>query len=265
MLRRILGAERSTYDVADTKLPAYPPSVSSPPHSALRTSSNEGSEEWVREHGIMVLVFQLSDVWSKTMSYVRSCLSSHQPTPPWSTSSKYSEVLSSAMCLGQHSFHTYGKIKLGEMTAENLDRSRNYWAPWLLSRFMYHTNLCLLNHPLLVTLQLQGRKQDSELFRQQTSFYVSQHTTWILHFIAFIESREFRVSDPTIGYCAAVAATIELQLSFSVDESLGREKKRNFHTCLSFIQKLAGEWPSMGRLVKTCLFAYVGERYQVQY
>lgn len=109
--------------------------------------------------------------------------------------------------------------------------------------------ICLLNHPLLITLQLQAKENDSELFRQQSSFYVARHVHWILHFVAFIEARGFQITDPIPGYCAAVVATIETQLIYSVDEATREKKKRNIDSCRRFIRNLIPSMPSMEEMV----------------
>ena len=136
-----------------------------------------------------------------------------------------------------------------DLTLEDLEGCREYWAPWLLSRFLYHTMICLLNHPLLVTLQLQAKGNDSELFREQSSFYVARHVHWVLHFIAFIEARNFRITDPIVAYCAAVIATIESQLIYSVDEVTAEKKRRNIESCRRLIRRLATSYASIANLV----------------
>jgi hypothetical protein len=206
----------------------------------------------------MDFIFEMSEEWVKVMAYVRDCLSSTADVSPWLTTSKYSTVLAALMNIETRlgALHRYQHVVFRELTLEDLQGCREYWAPWLLSRFLYHTMVCLLNHPLLITLQLQAHANDSELFREQSSFYVARHVRWILYYIAFIEARDFRITDPILGYCAAVVATIESQLIYSVDDATKEKKKRNIGSCRRLIRTLAMSCPLMEQLVSRGLFPF---------
>ncbi|KAH8673290.1 hypothetical protein BX600DRAFT_547061 [Xylariales sp. PMI_506] len=250
LLRRLFGLGFNSPPHIDSSTPLYPVSASSPTSSATPGASGQADTAEPRtQNGIVAVMIHLSEIWAKVMIYVRSCRAPDPNISPWSTSSKYMDIMSSLMDIDRHlsPSHRYRHVRVRDVTSEDLEHSREYWAPWLLTRFMYHTIICLLNHPLLITLQLQGRQHVPELFLQQTSFYVSKHSAWILHFIAFIESRSFRTSDPILGYCVAVLATIELHRSFS-GSTINQERKQGFETCLQFIRSLENEWPSMKRM-----------------
>ncbi|GAB1210060.1 hypothetical protein APSETT445_008850 [Aspergillus pseudonomiae] len=66
----------------------------------------------------------------------------------------------------------------------------------------------------------------------------------------YFEEKSFMVSDPFLGYSAAVVATIELQLSFTENPTIRQEKRDRFLICVSFVQKLGQKWPYMARLAK---------------
>ncbi|KAL4745442.1 hypothetical protein BDW72DRAFT_198634 [Aspergillus terricola var. indicus] len=238
-----------------SKLP-FPASAASPPSVALRfegqtTASCEAPTE---ENGICSIVIQLSEVWGMAQSYIRSrggAANESGGCPPWHSSSKYSTTLELVMNLGDNlsPAHRYRFIDLSSVDSEELQHSRAYWAPWLLSRFLYHTTLCILNHPILIMLQIQGSRDVSEVFLQQTTFARIHHTSWLMHFIEFLDSRQFFISDPIIGYCAAVLATVELHQFFTEGKRTTAEKrKRNYEYCLGFIQKLSDTWPYMARV-----------------
>ena len=231
----------------------YPKSCSTPPLSTIRPEFRQTHMDSIGDNGIMVFVFEMAAEWAKTMSYIRHFLNAGRDVSPWLTTSKYSTALSGIMSIESRlepQLHRIKHIRFRELTRQDLEACREYWAPWLLSRFMYHTMICLLNHPLLVILQLQGGKNDSELFRQQTSFYAAHHTRWILYFIAFIETRDFPISDPMIGYCAAVVATIEMQLLYAVDAAKAQKKRRNIESCRGLVRKLIPTCPSMAQVVR---------------
>lgn len=233
-----------------------------PTRAVLRPEVRHAYEQSRGDNGVMVLAIEMSAEWVKVMSYVKDCLSFTPDVSPWLTSSRYAAALAGVMSIETRlqPLHRYKHVTFRNLTLEDLEGCRAYWAPWLLSRFLYHTMICLLNHPLLVTLQLQAKGNDSELFRQQSSFYVARHVHWILHFIAFIEARAFRVTDPILGYCAAVVATIESQLIYSVDEITAEKKRRNIEGCRRLIRGLAPSNPSMYELVRchSTLYAVCG-------
>ncbi|KPI38205.1 uncharacterized protein AB675_1008 [Cyphellophora attinorum] len=248
LLRRLLGFTSQLEQMPDRKLIVYPQSCSTPSLHNIRPEYRSSYEHSTGDNGIMVFVLEMSDEWVKVMAYIRHFLNSGRDTWPWLTTSRYNETLSGVMSIEtrlQPHLHRIKHFELRELTLDDLESCREYWAPWLLSRFMYHTMICLLNHPLLIILQLQGSQHDSELFRQQTSFYATHHVRWILYFIGFIEARAFQIYDSTIGYCAAVVATIEMQLIYSVDTATAHKKERNIETCRKFVQRMIPACPSM--------------------
>ncbi|KAL4784139.1 hypothetical protein BJX76DRAFT_357341 [Aspergillus varians] len=162
--------------------------------------------------------------------------------------------MKSAMSLDQQlpSMHRYRFIRLSAVSTSELEASREYWGPWFLSRLLYHTSIYIINHPILIMFQLQGRRHVSELFLQQTTFQRNHHTSWVLHFIDFMAARQFRISDPLFAYCAAVVATIELHQSF-VEERRNQQRQRrsqNYQACLDLIVGLVGTWPSLAHVIK---------------
>lgn len=147
--------------------------------------------------------------------------------------------------------HRFKPANIGDRSLEELQAHREYWGPWFLNQFMYHTILCLLNHPLLLSLSLRTfRSTIPEIFLQHTSDLISSHTTWIIHFINFFEEKAFVVSDPLLGYSAAVVATIELQLSFTEDSAIREQKRDRFTKCVNFVQQIGQRWPHMARLAQ---------------
>ena len=146
--------------------------------------------------------------------------------------------------------HRFKPARLSDRTWEELESNRDYWGPFFLNQFLYHTILCLLNHPLLLSLSLRNfRRSIPEIFLQHTSDLISSHTTWIVYFIDYFREKSFLVSDPLLGYSAAVVATIELQLSFTEDLTIRSEKQDRFSKCVGFVREIGRKWPHMQRLV----------------
>ena len=129
--------------------------------------------------------------------------------------------------------------------------NRDYWGPWLFIQFLYHTNLCLLNHPLLLSLRLRNFKcVIPEIFLQHTSDLISSHASWIIHFIDMLQAKSFKVTDPFLGHCVAIVATIYLQESFVEDTVVRKEKQASFAKCMKFIRGFGEQWPHVSRVVR---------------
>lgn len=147
--------------------------------------------------------------------------------------------------------HSFKLAKFHHRSSQELSANRNYWRPWLFIQFLYHTNICLLNHPLLLSLRLRNfRSFIPEMLLQQTSDLVSSHATWVVRFIDMLENKAYKVSYPLLGHCAAVVVTIHLQHAYT-DPNLSKceEKDIKFKKCLKFVQLLSEQWPHMARLV----------------
>ncbi|KAJ4168721.1 hypothetical protein NW754_010649 [Fusarium falciforme] len=163
---------------------------------------------------------------------------------PWNPESLYARTTAALMNLGLKLplAHRYRSIKISSITGQMLEEDRQYWGPWFLSRMMYHTILCILNHPLLLTLQIRGVHNASEAFLQQTLFSISNHVTWAMHFIHLMKSKQFSSIDSITIYCVAVVATVELQRSFPQTSETRNKSKRNFEECVEFIETLGNKW-----------------------
>ena len=255
LLKRLHGGEFSILNLPEMGGPPYPHSPSRPP----RILSPEPSTPDLRrgelhDQGIIAYVIMLSEAFARTARYVR-LRGKPSNVPPWSPDSEYSKILALQMDLETHMplTHRFKPANLGDRTSEELHEHREYWGPWFLNQFMYHTILCLLNHPLLLSLSLRTfRSTIPEIFLQHTSDLISSHTTWIIHFIKYFEEKTFLVSDPFLGYSAAVVATIELQLSFTDDQTIREQKRERFTRCVKFVQQIGQRWPHMARLVRRC-------------
>lgn len=89
--------------------------------------------------------------------------------------------------------HRYRRIEIPRLTHDVLEEHRAYWAPWLTTRLLYHTTLCILNHPLLITLPVPKVQNVSDAFLQQTSATLTNHVSWCVHFVELIDLEEVPV------------------------------------------------------------------------
>ncbi|RDL36372.1 C6 transcription factor [Venustampulla echinocandica] len=254
LLKRLHGADFMVLDLStDDNNPRYPEITRSPlsPAQPINEPIPTGAAlEVPKDKGVIAYAIQLSEVWFKITRYawrreIRNAL------PPWSPESEYSIILAQQMDFETRVPYSYRfkPSKFSQRSAEELNTARDYWGPWLLIQFLYHTNLCLLNHPLLLSLRLLSFKGViPEIFLQHTSDLLSSHTSWIINFIDMLESKPYKVTDPFLAHCVAIVATIYLQESFVDDLSRRHEKQQNFDKCLGFIRGFGTEWPHVGRI-----------------
>lgn len=255
-MRRLHGEEVHILDfTSQDNLPKYPKSTGVTP-SLVDSLDPSGVEARIirrmKDEGIVSYVLLLSETFSRTAAYVKR-RGKPNDFPPWSPESEYSKIIALQMD-GETRMpytHRFKYSNLDERSLEDLQSNRDYWGPWFLNQFMYHTILCLLNHPLLLSLILRShRGMIPEIFLQHSSDMISSHTTWIVYFVKYFQERNFKVSDPFLGYCVAVVATIELQLSYTEDAAIRKSKQERFETCTKFVRSLGEEWPHMASLVR---------------
>lgn len=257
LCKRLHGADFSSLDFSvEADFPWYPESLAQPPLQESTDSEIEHmdvSHQKLMDTGITAYMIQLSEVWFKTTRYARRRGKPHL-IPPWSPQSEYSTIVAQQMNFETRMpyIHRFKPAKFDDRTPQDLDSNRSYWSPWLFIQFLYHTNICLLNHPLLLSLRLRNfRNVIPEIFLQQTSDLISSHASWVVRFIDMIEKKSYKISDPFLGHCAAIVATIHLQQSFAaVDDASRQEKQGDFAKCLAFIQVLGDQWPHMAMMVR---------------
>lgn len=254
LLRQLHGADCRLLELSEEdEFPVYPASIGQPPGD---TNGNSKSSNDIPlrtdkpDLGIVAYAIQLTDVWYKTTKYGRR-RSKPSQIPPWSPRSEYATIMAQEMDYETRMapIHRYKPSDFANRTSEELESNREYWGPWLFVQFLYHTNLCLLNHPLLFSLRLRNiTSMIPEIFLQHTEDLIVSHATWIVHLIDVLEAKSFYPSDPFLGHCAAIAATIFLQESYKPRDTSHNEKEVNFAKCLKFVRNIAVHWPHVSRI-----------------
>ena len=132
-----------------------------------------------------------------------------------------------------------------------LAQNRHYWAPWLYLQIIYHTIVCTLTHPLLLSIHLRRFRvnQIPELFLQHTADMITSHTDWIIHLLEIAMQKQFEFSDPFLGQSIAITATIFLQQSYTDDQDVRADKQKKYRTCLGMVQTLGRYWPHVDEIV----------------
>lgn len=205
------------------------------------------------EAPIIVYTHLFSQVFHMAQIYAAHRTGRNTP-PPWQATSDYTIVMQRFLeidCLLPLRYRLAAN-RFDHFSREDLQEQRIYWGPWLFVMLVYSAIPCLLTHPLLLSLRLRNfRNILPETFVQQSFEVSNRYASWIMHFLDLIEKKGFQVSDPTLGYCVLIVATIHLQHSFVQDDSLKRKAQVGFDKCLRFLQTLGESWPSVMNMVRT--------------
>ncbi|KIW12783.1 hypothetical protein PV08_07970 [Exophiala spinifera] len=201
--------------------------------------------------GIISYTVQMSALWSRTARYARR-RSQRREIVCWEQNSEFSSITAQLMELDAKCppEYRYRMARFRDQDPARLQQARHFWSPWLLTKFLYHTILCLLNHPLILSLRLRNFGADGvpEVFLRQTDDLIKNHTAWVVRLIDEVNATSFRLSDPYIAYCVSVVATIFLQQSYAEDAETRSSKQKNFDKCLNFIQNLGAYWPRVSEM-----------------
>ncbi|EXJ71327.1 uncharacterized protein A1O5_05133 [Cladophialophora psammophila CBS 110553] len=259
LLRNLYGVSPSTFSfVQDERTPRLPQRPQPPlgiscqiTDAALEQPDGPSSSNEPSDHGIFAYVVQLSQVWQRAARFAnrRGNVGS---LPAWSPQSEYSQITAELMEVETRLPYKYRfrPSRFLNQDHHELEQHRDFWASWILLQILYHTILCLLNHPLLLFLRLRDFRVTMvpEVFLQHTADLTETHTEWVIHMLDLCEKNEFRLFDPFLAHCAAIAATIYLQQSFSDDNEVRTAKQRSFGKCVSFIRDLGSFWPYVNQL-----------------
>lgn len=202
---------------------------------------------------ILTYLTTISHLWCEARHYVmrRGSSAFHHP---WLPESDYTHLtlqqVRFGMTFGSH--HRFDHVKFFDRTLDNLQQDRGYWGSWMFVQFHYHAIICLLNHPLLLSLRIRGcRSPVCQEFLLTAARRLEVQIEWITRFVEIIEERRFPVSDPSLAHCIAIVATLLQQQMHSSSLEISSAAERNFQVCTNLIDKLAPLWPSVRELVST--------------
>jgi hypothetical protein len=202
--------------------------------------------------GIVAYAVQLSSIWQQAARYVHR-RGKMGALPPWSAESEYAKIMARLMEQETQFPYKYRfrPARFAEQTPQDLDQARDFWSLWLLVQMLYHSILCLLNHPLLLSLRLRNFKvtQVPEIFLQHTADLTATHTRWIVHLLELCKEKNFKVTNPFLVHCVAIVATIYLQQSCTDDISVRSEKQDHLQKCLEFLRTIGSSWPYIHQMV----------------
>ncbi|KAL4930250.1 Zn(II)2Cys6 transcription factor [Aspergillus undulatus] len=201
--------------------------------------------------GLAVCAIQLGEVWGLAQSYAASPVAADS-LPPWAPQSDYSQITFRHLDFESIAPLRYRHHRTGldESYATDLQQRRDFWGHCLFFQLAFHAVPCLLNHPLLLSMRLRNfRHTMPQSFLQHSYEQIILHAGWILHFIDLIEAKGYEVSDPTLGQCVVIVATICLQHSFVEEVYFRGKAESGYEKCLRFLQRMALRWPNIKQQV----------------
>ncbi|KAI3392052.1 hypothetical protein diail_6307 [Diaporthe ilicicola] len=202
---------------------------------------------------ILVFSNQIAEVWHMASCYAARPVDPSTP-PPWKSESDYSHIMSRHLDIDSRvpaKYRWHENKDFQDREPAELHEQRGYWGPWLFGQFIYAAIPCLLNHPFLLSMRLRNfRHTMPQSFIQQSFEQIMRHAGWIIYFLDLLESKSFQVSDPILGQCVAIIATIQLQHSFVRNDTLRARAQSGFEKCMSFLRKLGRVWPNIGVTVE---------------
>ena len=280
LLQRLYGYPSGSFlFVIDEKIPQYPQSAAQPfgtssdiTDAALAQSEVQGNLIELSDLGITSYAIQLSKVWQRAARYAHR---RYAPSalPPWSAQSEYSKITAQLMELETRLPYKYRfrPSRFADQDSEQLWNNRAFWAPWVFVQMIYHSIVCLLNHPLLMALRLRSFRVTMvpEIFLQHTADMTITHTDWIVYLLDICNDKLFTLSDPFLAHFVAIAATIFLQQKYTDDAVVKSARQQSFSKCLTFVQKIGTKWPYIRKLVgqspvPVCIFSLTNSAYTGQ-
>ncbi|KAJ5984066.1 transcriptional regulator family: Fungal Specific TF [Penicillium waksmanii] len=198
--------------------------------------------------GINAANMHTSELWALACKYAMDYRI--DADPPWHPQSHYGMITywhtEHESCMPLR-FRLHAS-RFQDYSSSDLQKYRNYWSPWLFFQIIWHAVPCLLNHPFLLSMRLRNfRRTMPQTFLRNSFEQLTLHSGWILHFLDLVEHKRFEISDPTLGHCVAIVATIYLQHSFTEDEAFSKKAQTGLEKCIRFLQKMARRWPHIGR------------------
>jgi len=254
MLQYLCGSFSYMTISFDVSLLRHPPSDATNALALGNSQNGSYSQEGENDLGVVAYASQMSEVWYTVRRYVHH-RGKQDKYPPWSGQSIYSSIMFRQMELESQMphKHRFRPSCFADHSISVLSTNRHYWAPWLYLQIVYHAIVCTLNHPLLLSMHLRRFRvnQIPELFLQHTADLITSHTDCIIHLIEIAREKHFRFSNPFLGQCIAIVATIFMQQSYTEDRNVRVDKQAKFATCLQFVQDLGRHWTHVKEMVST--------------
>lgn len=240
MLECLSSQGFSGFPTKYTPKPSFPLSL----NLILECSSAVRSPEIMQDLGIIGYALQLIEIWKDTLCYVTG--DREKNDAPWLPNSIHFNLVGQVMEWESYLCHNHrsAHARFAGQDSAGLYQNQRYWNPWLLIQFTYHATHCLLNHPFFLSERIKSLVTPSSISFLETAFdLASLHARHIVRLIGKLEEKNYEISDPFLGYCATVAATVHLRFCYVEDQGGKVQARTNFTKCYKFIHRLGKTCP----------------------
>ncbi|CAJ0552212.1 Ff.00g061910.m01.CDS01 [Fusarium sp. VM40] len=258
LLQQMYGHQSLTTDILqDITKPQYIATYTDPRKSVNEMppaiprediSAQDETTSADKKSGTWAYMIQTSTLWGEVRTYVKQwAQQTNNAPPPWSIESGYA-VINAYLMDSETKFpdrHRFDSARFTDQDSRHLQRNRGYWSPWVYQQFAYHTIHNMLNHPFLYSSRPQQSAQLGvpNTFWKTSSELAFIHSTWVARLIEMVLHKEYRVSDPFIGHCAAIAATIHIYFCRAADKTTREAALDRLAKCVAFLAEMALLWP----------------------
>lgn len=187
---------------------------------------------------------QMLDIWKEVRDYVAECAEGRNESP-WSPTSSYIRICSRLNDIECNlpARYRYKNAKFPEKSKNDIQQDKLFWLQWMNMQMIYHTIHAVLNHPFLYAQRASTHKRGPNMFWKNSSELALLHSVWITRLTNLAHEQGLVISDPQVGHCAAIAATLHLYHSRTANEDFNKVARTNFETCQSFVKQQGEYWP----------------------
>ncbi|KEF62477.1 uncharacterized protein A1O9_00450 [Exophiala aquamarina CBS 119918] len=217
--------------------PPAPPPVNSSLSGTEITSMKDSVTPDLDDGGINFYCLRLIAMWARVTAYLKTIKHGHMEEP-WTPNSTYQQIASDMFQLetSYPAAHRFKTVKFYDRFPADLEKHRDYWAPWIFSQIVYHSVRAVANHPFLHLRKTNGRHRlCPPSFLQHATDQAILHSSWVARILQMCVEKELSILDPFIGHLASVAATICLFLQFSRDPELVSAASGHFEGLKAFL------------------------------
>lgn len=222
-----------------------------------------GQEDCVKDLGIYNHAVQILNVWGLVVEFILRPASTSL-YPPWKSESEYAKIKSEVFEFETRcpDSYRYKNSHFLDKSSSELNANRTYWSPWIVVQIVYPTVLAILDHPFLCSTRLRqyfGRIPST--FLETSLESAIENPRSVLRTIKEASSKDFQITDPFIGYCVGVAASIFLHHSHSENKAFAEQSRGDFVFLLTWLEEMGHNWPNVQQIVSCSCHYTTDARY----
>lgn len=203
------------------------------------------------DNGIVRFLPHLESIWSLAAKYIQDTHEQTYDIPLWKKDSDYTRI-TARMLEFETVFppeHRSDRTRPDQYSKEEVRNDWGYWTAWLSTQIIYHTIITLLNHPLPVSARFRSNERFPRTFSQATTDLVMLHSNWTGRLLEMMKEMSCEITDPFLGYCVSVAATVYLHFCQSENPSVREMSEASLANAKRVLRSLSARWPVMSQVV----------------